>query len=142
MESDRVSEPYEASVDDDDDDDCLEQYDNYLEKFDDGIGELFGGDDPGFVYEALLGTLYANLVFKEGSDWKFGTGTRNVDRNEPHDFRFLFWRDATRRHKDPRRRGKASARAIVAAVDAAFDVFQHIPCFSAEKPGTTLVKSS
>ena len=92
---------------------------------------------PKPVYEALLGTLYANLVFKEGSDWKFGTGTRNVDRNEPHGFRFLFWRDATRRHKDPRRRGKASAKAIVAAVDAAFEVFQHIPCFPAEKPGTT-----
>ena len=93
---------------------------------------------PKPVYEALLGTLYADLVFKEGSDWKFGTGTRNFDRNEPHGFRFLFWRDATRRHKDPRRRGKASARAIVAAVDAAVEVFQHIiPCFPAENPGST-----
>ena len=36
---------------------------------------------PKPVYEALLGTLYSDLVFKEGSDWKFGTGTRNVDRN-------------------------------------------------------------
>ena len=38
---------------------------------------------------------------------------------------------------DPRRRGKASARAIVAAVDTAFEVFKHIPCFPADKPGTT-----
>ena len=43
---------------------------------------------PKPVYEALLGTLYADLVSKEGNDWKFGTGTRNVDRNEPHGFRF------------------------------------------------------
>ena len=41
------------------------------------------------------------------------------------------------RHKDPRCRGKASARAIVAAVDTAFEVFKHIPCFPADKPGTT-----
>ena len=92
---------------------------------------------PKPVYEALLGTLYADLVSKEGNDWKFGTGTRNVDRNEPDGFRFLFWRGATRRHKDPRRRGKAPARAIV-AVDTACEVFQHILCFPAEKPGTTL----
>ena len=32
---------------------------------------------------------------------------------------------------------KAPARAIVAAVDTACEVFQHIPCFPAEKPGTT-----
>ena len=69
---------------------------------------------PKPVNEALLGTLYSDLVFKEGSEWKFGTGTRNVNRNEPHGFRFLYWRDATRRNRDPRRRGKASARAIVA----------------------------
>ena len=43
---------------------------------------------PKRVYEAVLGTLYADLVPKEGNDWKFGTGTRNVDRNEPHGFRF------------------------------------------------------
>ena len=79
----------------------------------------------------------SDLVFKEGSEWKFGTGTRNVDRNEPHGFRFLFWRDATRRHRDPRRTGKASARAIVAAVNAAYKIFEHIPCFPADKPGTT-----
>ena len=35
---------------------------------------------PKPVYEALLGTLYADLVSKEGNDWKFGTGTRNVDQ--------------------------------------------------------------
>ena len=92
---------------------------------------------PKPVYEALLGTLYSDLVFKEGSEWKFGTGTRNVNRNEPHGFRFLYWRDATRRHRDPRRRGKASARAIVAAVHAAYEIFDHIPCFPADKPGTT-----
>ena len=33
---------------------------------------------PKPVYEALLGTLYSDLVFREGSEWKFGTGTRNV----------------------------------------------------------------
>ena len=38
---------------------------------------------PKPVYEALLGTLYSDLVFKEGSEWKFGTRTRNVNRNEP-----------------------------------------------------------
>ena len=92
---------------------------------------------PKPVYEALLGTLYSDLVFKEGSEWKFGTGTRNVNRNEPHGFRFLYWRDATRRNRDPRRRGKASARAIVAAVHAAYEIFDHIPCFPADKPGTT-----
>ena len=85
-------------------------------------------------YEALPGTLYSDLVFKEGSEWKFGTGTRNVNRNEPHGFRFLYWRDATRRNRDPRR-GKASARAIVAAVHAANE--DHIPCFPADQPGTT-----
>ena len=42
---------------------------------------------PKPVYEALLGTLYSDLVFREGSEWKFGTGTRNVNRNEPHGFR-------------------------------------------------------
>ena len=31
----------------------------------------------------------------------------------------------------------ASARAIVAAVHAAYDIFDHIPCFPADKPGTT-----
>ena len=91
------------------------------------------------MYEALLGTLCADLVFKDGNDWKFGTRTRNVDRNEPHGFRFLFWTDATWRHKDLRRRGKASARAMVAAVDTVFEVFQHIPCFPAEKPDTTQI---
>ena len=34
---------------------------------------------PKPVYEALLGTLYSDLVFKEGSEWKFGTGTRNKE---------------------------------------------------------------
>ena len=92
---------------------------------------------PKPVYEALLGTLYSDLVFREGSEWKFGTGTRNVNRNEPHGFRFLYWRDATRRNRDPRRRGKASAKAIVAAVHAAHEIFDHMPCFPADQPGTT-----
>ena len=34
---------------------------------------------PKPVYEALFGTLYSDLVFKEGNEWKFGTGTRNVN---------------------------------------------------------------
>ena len=84
----------------------------------------FYQSSPKPVYEALLGTLYSDLVFREGSEWKFGTGTRNVNRNEPHGFRFLYWRDAIRRHRDPRRRGKASARAIVAAVHAAYEIFE------------------
>ena len=97
---------------------------------------------PKPVYEALLGTLYSDLVFKEGSEWKFGTGTRHVDRNEPHGFRFLFWRDATRRYRDPRRRGKASPRAIVAAVNAAYEIFEHIHAFLRINQAPPLVKSS
>jgi len=92
---------------------------------------------PKPVYETLLGTLYPELISKEGTEWQFGTGARNVDRNEPYGFRFVFWRDATRRHRDRRRRGRATAKAVVAAVQAAFDVFQHIPCYPPERSGTT-----
>ena len=91
---------------------------------------------PKPLHEVLLGTL-SDLVFKEGNEWKFGTGTRKINRNEPHGFRFIYWRDATQRNRDPQRRGKASARAIAAAVHAACEIFDHIPCFPADKPGTT-----
>ena len=88
---------------------------------------------PKSVYDALVGTLYPDLMSQDGTKWKFGTGTRNVHRNEPHGFRFLFWRDATRRQ----RRGRATSRAICAAVDAAFEIFRHIPSFLDNSPGTT-----
>ena len=88
---------------------------------------------PKSVYDALVGTLYPDLMSQDGKEWKFGTGTRNVHRNEPHGFRFLFWRDATRRQ----RRGRATSRAICAAVDAAFEIFSHIPSFLDTSPGTT-----
>ena len=84
---------------------------------------------PNPVYEALIGTLYPELVQHNQGEWQFGTGTRNYQLNEPHGFRYVFW--------NRQRRGRAPAKAIVAAVHEAFEIFSHIPCFHDTKPGAT-----
>ena len=55
-----------------------------------GVGGWVGGW-VSVVVESLVGLICFLLLFclcfyARGHDWKFGTGTRNVDRNGPHGF--------------------------------------------------------
>ena len=84
---------------------------------------------PKPVYEALLGTLYSDLVFKREVSGDSGL-TPEMWIVTNHMVSASSSGEMLPGGTETQRRGKASARAIVAAVDAAYEVFQHTPCLS------------
>eukprot|EP00438_Fugacium_kawagutii_P012016 Skav225324 [mRNA] locus=scaffold891:259200:261839:- [translate_table: standard] len=94
------------------------------------------------VYEGLVGAFYPSLVSNEGSQWTFGTGVRNTNRQEPHGFRFILWIDEYKR-KAQKARKKGDPKvvetpaAISAAYEAAHSMVEFIPAYDATNPGLT-----
>lgn len=98
------------------------------------------------VYESLVGAFYPDLVQHDAGQWSFGTGTRNLDRQEAHGFRYIYWHDADRRR--PRhervatgqrngRFNQESAKAIMAVYETAHTLMEHIPAYHPQAAATT-----